>query len=142
MSFLGYIIEQSNLKPDPAEIRVIRVVEWPEPADRCKLRKFLAFANFYRRFIGDFSKIALPLTRLTSLFSLFSVGLGCSKGLHTAQGTIHHCTHLAQPDLRLQFIVEVDASDSGVGGLFQPFSLAASPLQNATLMWETGSSWL
>lgn len=45
---LGYIIDQNELKPDPAKVRV--VVEWPEPTDCLMLLQFLVFTNFYCRF--------------------------------------------------------------------------------------------
>ncbi|KAL3969834.1 glutaminyl-tRNA synthetase [Sarotherodon galilaeus] len=115
VSFLGYVIDQGNLKPDPAKIKA--VVEWPEPTDRRKLQQFLGFANFYRRFIRDFSKIALPLTRLTSPKVSFQWDQAAQKAFTQLKDRFTTAPILAQPDLRLQFIVEVDASDSGVGAV-------------------------
>ena len=48
---------------DPAKIA--RVVEWPTPTQKKHVQVFLGFANFYQKFIKDFSRIALPLNRLT-----------------------------------------------------------------------------
>jgi hypothetical protein len=45
------------------KIRVIR--EWPAPKKLKELRSFIGFINFNRQFIQNFSKKALPLTRLT-----------------------------------------------------------------------------
>ena len=43
----------------------IRVVEqWPEPKSVRDIQVFLRFANFYRRFIQGFSRIAAPLTSM------------------------------------------------------------------------------
>lgn len=64
ISFLGFIVEQGRLRADPAKIKA--VVEWPMPKTRRELQRLLGFANFYRRFIWEFSKVALPLTNLTS----------------------------------------------------------------------------
>lgn len=66
VSFLGYIIERGNLKADPAKVDA--VLNWPVPVNRKQLQSFLGFANFFRRFIRDYSKIAAPLTCLTSPF--------------------------------------------------------------------------
>lgn len=63
VSFLGFIVEQGQLRADPAKIRA--VVEWPEPQTRKDLQRFLRFANFYKWFIRDFSKVVGPLTQLT-----------------------------------------------------------------------------
>lgn len=51
VSFLGYIIEQGNLRPDPAKVQA--VVDWTVPTNRKQLQSFLGFANFYRCFICD-----------------------------------------------------------------------------------------
>jgi len=64
ISFLGYIIAQGQVEPVPVKIKA--VAHWPAP-DSCKeLQRFLGFANFYPCFIRDYSKVAAPLTSLTS----------------------------------------------------------------------------
>lgn len=49
VSFLGYIVAQVQLQPDPVKIRA--VTEWPTPISSKQLQRFLGFADFYRRFI-------------------------------------------------------------------------------------------
>ena len=44
--------------------RIEVVKEWPEPKSVQDIQVFLGFANFYRRFIQGFSKIAVPLTSM------------------------------------------------------------------------------
>ena len=44
--------------------RIEAVKNWPEPKSVKNIQVFLGFANFYRRFIQDFSKIARPLTSM------------------------------------------------------------------------------
>ncbi len=41
-------------------IKVAGVTEWPTPKTKKELQSFLGFANYYRRFIKDFSHIAHP----------------------------------------------------------------------------------
>ena len=67
---LGYILESGQMKTDPEKIRA--VAEWPTPTSRKQLQRFLGFANFYRRFIRDYSKVATPLTRRTSVKTPFT----------------------------------------------------------------------
>lgn len=105
-SFLGYIIEQGNLQLYPVMVKAL--VDWPEPTDRHKPQRFLGFANFYLRFFRDFSKVALPQTRLTSpkVLNLWDdaaqVAFTCLKEWFASAPS------LSQPDLTLQFMVEVD----------------------------------
>ncbi len=44
------------------EERIEPVKDWPEPQSVRDIQVFLGFANFYRRFIRNFSRIAAPLT--------------------------------------------------------------------------------
>ena len=64
VEFLGHVLEEGRVRADPGKVRAVE--EWPRPTDRTQLRRFLGFANFYRRFIRGFSRVAAPLSALTS----------------------------------------------------------------------------
>lgn len=64
VSFLGSVISAQGISMDPAKVRAI--TEWPTPDSRVSLQRFLGFANFYLRFILNFSQVVAPLTALTS----------------------------------------------------------------------------
>ncbi|CAJ1057674.1 uncharacterized protein LOC108874699, partial [Xyrichtys novacula] len=115
VSFLGYIIAQGELRPDPEKVRAVR--DWPTPSSRKDLQRFLGFANFYRRFIKNYSKVAVPLTRLTSLKVPFSWTPEADATFHHLKSLFISAPVLKHPDPSLQFMVEVDASDSGVGAV-------------------------
>ena len=38
---------------------------WPTPSNVKQIQSFIGFANFYCRFIVNFSEMVAPLTRLT-----------------------------------------------------------------------------
>ena len=61
--FLGYIVTTTGLAIDPKKVEAI--LEWLAPTNVKEVQSFLGFANFYRRFIKDYSRIAGPLTELT-----------------------------------------------------------------------------
>jgi hypothetical protein len=52
-------------------VKVAGVLEWPVPTTNKDVHPFLAFVNFYRRFIEGFSHLARPLFDLTKNDSIF-----------------------------------------------------------------------
>nr|GFA95258.1 retrotransposon protein, putative, Ty3-gypsy subclass [Tanacetum cinerariifolium] len=55
--------EFQGIHVDPAKIESIK--DWESPKSPTEIRKFLGLAGYYRRFIGGFSKVAKPMTKLT-----------------------------------------------------------------------------
>ena len=62
INFLGLVIEIEEIKIQ--EEKVAEVLEWPRPKMVKEVQKFLGLANYYRRFIKDFAKLAKPLYKL------------------------------------------------------------------------------
>jgi hypothetical protein len=48
---------------DPVKVQAVR--DWTPPTKLKEVQSFIRFANFYQRFIKDFSKICQPLHDLT-----------------------------------------------------------------------------
>ena len=63
VKYLGYIINTTGITMDQAKVKA--VLEWALPRNPTDVRSFIGFANFYRRFIQNYSKIVAPLTNLT-----------------------------------------------------------------------------
>lgn len=70
--YLGYIVSPEGVSIDTNRLKTIQ--EWPLPRTVRDIRVFIGFMNYYRRFVAGFSKLALPLTKLTQ------------KGLDAARG--------------------------------------------------------
>ena len=60
VEYLGFILSKEGLKMDQSKVQTIQ--DWPEPRKVKDIQSFLGFANFYRRFISDYSDIVVPLT--------------------------------------------------------------------------------
>ena len=63
---LGHVVCQEGVKTDPDKISAVQ--SWPRPDNFKKLKSFLGFAGYYRRFIKDYSRISRPLNDLTKLY--------------------------------------------------------------------------
>ena len=69
LNYLGYIVGGGELKIDPSKVEVI--VNWPKPNTATEVRSFLGVAQYWRKFIANFSLIAAPLHALKSLKQVF-----------------------------------------------------------------------
>ena len=57
-------ISGSVISPREVEMqkeKIEGVLKWPVPRNVKEVQKFLGLANYYRRFIKDFAKVAAPL---------------------------------------------------------------------------------
>jgi hypothetical protein len=61
IEYLGHIIGPGGVKPNPELIKAIQ--NFPQPKTLKQMQSFLGLANYYRKFVKDFSKIATPLTK-------------------------------------------------------------------------------
>ena len=63
IGFLGIVIGPNGI--EMKKKKVDGVLSWPEPKNVKDIRNFLGLANYYRRFIKDFSQVARPMNMLT-----------------------------------------------------------------------------
>nr|KYP42763.1 Retrovirus-related Pol polyprotein from transposon 297 family [Cajanus cajan] len=69
VKFLGHVISKDGVSVDPSKVEAVLL--WEPPKTVTIIRSFLGLAGYYRRFIEEFSKIAMPLTQLTKKGQLF-----------------------------------------------------------------------
>ncbi|KAL4026348.1 hypothetical protein IC575_014777 [Cucumis melo] len=74
---LGHLVSSRGIEVDKAKIDVIQKLSYPTCLK--DVRSFLRSAEFYRRFIKDFSKISLPLTNLLQKDVPFLIDENCKK---------------------------------------------------------------
>jgi len=63
IGFLGVVIGPNGIEIEKK--KVDGVLSWPKPKNVKDVRKFLGLANYYRRFIKDFTQVARLINVLT-----------------------------------------------------------------------------
>jgi hypothetical protein len=81
VSFLGYVVPPQGIEVDEMKIEANK--SWPLPQTITHVSSFLGLAGFYRRFVKDFSNIAVPLHELTKKGVLFHWAGGGGGGGNT-----------------------------------------------------------
>ena len=81
VEFLGYIMSLEGLTM--ADNKIWAILDWPKPQKVKEVQSFLGFANFYWRFIHNYSKITVPLTRLTQKGLTWDFSEDCHMAFRT-----------------------------------------------------------
>ena len=115
VSFLGYIISQAGISTDLRKTE--RVISWPLPTSKREVQQFLGLANYYRRFIKNFAKIANPLHKLTEKSAPFLWTAECQLAFDNLKHSLTSAPVLAHPDYSKPFILDTDASQTGIGAV-------------------------
>lgn len=130
--------------------KVSAITNWPQPKTLKQVQRCLGFANFYRRFIHNFSTIAAPISALTK---------GSPTRIQWTDEALESFDRLKKwfssapillhPDPELSFIVEVDASEVGVGAVLSqrsiidskvnPYSFFSRSLSSAERNYDVGN---
>lgn len=109
VTYLGLIVSTKGICMDPKKVACVQ--EWPTPHSVRDVQGFIGFANFYRRFIPEFSRLAAPLTHLTKKEVPFIWDASCENSFQSIKRAFKDGTMLAHFDPRKQTILETDASD-------------------------------
>ncbi|KAK9049844.1 hypothetical protein SSX86_031187 [Deinandra increscens subsp. villosa] len=113
VQFLGHVIGSEGIKVDPAKVEAVTL--WEAPKTPTEVRSFLGLAGYYRRFIQDFSKIALPLTKLTKKETKFVWGTEQEEAFRSLKQKLTQAPVLTLPEGNEDMVVYSDASQIGLG---------------------------
>lgn len=95
------------------------IQDLPCPVSKTQVKSFVGLANYYRRFVPNFSDLITPLTDLTTKRQPRMV-----KWTQKAEEAFTSlkkalCSHpvLAVPDFNKEFVVQADALEVGLGAV-------------------------
>lgn len=114
---LGHIIGQQRLRPEEDKIESLKNA--PIPDTKKQVRSFLGLAGFYKKFIPNFSVIAIPLTNLTKKGQPNKVKWteSTQQAFDTLKDLLCKRPILKLPDFDRTFILRTDASENGIGAV-------------------------
>nr|GEU68830.1 reverse transcriptase domain-containing protein [Tanacetum cinerariifolium] len=112
---LGHKISKNGLKVGHAKVDVI--AKLPYPTTVKGVRSFLGHADFYQRFIQNFSKIARPITHILKKETPFVFSKDCIDAFETLKKKLTEAPILVVPDWNLPFELMCDASDFAIGAV-------------------------
>jgi hypothetical protein len=115
--YLGHQISEQGILPDPKKIEVVK--SYPTPKNADEARRFVAFANYYRKFIRNFSIIAQPLNKLSRKNVEFKWSEECNFAFEELKKKLTSPKVLDYPDFSSTntFQLTTDASKTGLGAV-------------------------
>jgi len=115
IGFLGVVIGPNRIEMEKE--KVDGVLSWSQPKTVKDIRKFLGLANYYRRFIKDFARVARPLNMLIRKDKKWRWEEAQQKAFDKLKQVFTTKLVLAALDLDKEFRVEANASNYATGGV-------------------------
>ena len=115
VDYLGFMVDKDGIHTDKKKASAVS--SWPPPTDRHGLLQFLGLANYYRKFVKDFSIVAAPLTNLLRKDADFLWSAECQEAFHRLKQALVTPPVLALPDVNAGFEITSDASNVGIGAV-------------------------
>lgn len=111
---MEHVISNKRVAVDPDKITTM--LKWPKSNIVKGLHGFLGLTSYYRMFIRNYGQIARPLTQMPKK-GCFKWSPKAKESFAQLKKIMAQTLNLALPDFKKPFILECDASGSGIGGV-------------------------
>ncbi|CAB3249944.1 unnamed protein product [Arctia plantaginis] len=115
VKYLGFIIDQKGLHPDPNKVNAI--VDAPTPTDVTQLKGFLGLLNYYGKFIPRLSTLLHPLHELLKKGVSWKWSSECNQAFVEAKRALSSKKVLAHYEEGRPLVLSVDSSAYGLGAV-------------------------
>jgi len=116
VKYLGHIINENGIETDSS--KTDKVKNWPTPKSVKDIQSFLGLANYYRRFVKNFSEIVGPLEAcLGNKHVKFEWSVDMEASFVKIKDSLINAPILKHPSNSDIFILDTDASCSGIGAV-------------------------
>ena len=127
---MGHLLSSSGITPHPDRVRAI--VDMNPTQEVKGVQRFLGMCNYLSRFTPNLAEIVKPLTELTHVNAVWAWSSQHEKAFSAAKSLIAKATTLKFFDVNKPCVLQVDASDTGLGGALlqdgQPVAFSSSTL--------------
>jgi hypothetical protein len=114
VKFLGHVVTEGGVSPDPGKVKCILDAE---PESRKDIRAWQGLASYYRRYIKDFAKIVRPLTKFVHSKKPWFMSPEMKVSIKGIKDALTTEPILAHPNFDLPFEVHCDASPEALGAV-------------------------
>ena len=143
IQFLGHVINGKGVSPCPEKTRAITNI--PTPSNIKSAISFVKMAEYYRNHIRNFSTLAQPLFELSRKNAKFYWGPDQQRAFDQIKQLLANRPLLQFPNSELTFIIQVDASDYGIGAVVmqncgdgdKPVAYMSQKLNHQQRNWNT-----
>ncbi|XP_054277868.1 uncharacterized protein K02A2.6-like [Macrosteles quadrilineatus] len=113
VNYLGLCISKDGISTNQDKIKPI--VDMHEPQNIKQLESFIGMANFYSKFIPNFSEICAPLNKLRQKSVQWTWTKQCSQSINRIKDALVSTPILVPFNGELPIVVVADASSVGIG---------------------------
>ena len=137
--FLGQIVSQEGLSPNPAKVQVLQ--DWPEPSTPHELRCFLGLGQYLSKYIPGYASLTACLQALLRKNATWTWTDACSSAFSEIKLRLMSAPVMALPDPTLPFEVVTDACQTGIGAVLlqegRPIAFTGRLLNSAEQRYTT-----